>query len=81
MLRAMSVDVTAKTVEPTPTSVVAAAVTWAGFPQAWQQMLDQVWSFLRSGATATHTGSIANLGDTYQAVRMERGERIPAGRP
>jgi effector-binding domain-containing protein len=117
MLRAMSVDVTAKTVEPTPTAVVAAAVTWAEFPKVWRPMLDQVWSFLRgcapeglyqqghnvmlykddvpnvevgvqvSGtfepfgqvvastlpgglvATATHTGPIADIGDTHQAVR------------
>ena len=121
MLRAMSIDVTAKTVEPTPTAVVAAAVTWAEFPRVWRPMLDQVWSFLRSSAaeglyeqghnimlykddvpnvevgvqvsgpfeavgqvvastlpgglvvTATHTGSIANLGGTHQAVR-EWGE-------
>jgi effector-binding domain-containing protein len=117
MLRAMSVDVTAKTVEPTPTAVVAAAVTWAEFPKLWGPMLDQVWSFLRGGApeglykqghnimlykdevpnveigvqvsgpfepvgqvvsstlpgglvaTATHTGSIADIGYTHQAVR------------
>ncbi len=50
MLRAMSVDVTAKTIEPTPTAVVAAAVTWAEFPKMWPPMLDQVWSFLRGSA-------------------------------
>ena len=50
MLRAMSVDVTARTIEPTPTAVVAAAVTWAEFPKMWPPMLDQVWSFLRGGA-------------------------------
>ena len=50
MLRAMTVDVTAKTVEPTPTAVVAAATTWAEFPLLWGPMLDQVWRFLRGGA-------------------------------
>jgi len=117
MLRAMSVDVTAKTVEPTPTAVVAAAVTWAEFPTMWGPMLDQVWQFLRGSApeglykqghnimlykddvpnvevgvqvsgpfepvgqvvasalpgglvaTATHSGSIADIGNTHQAVR------------
>ena len=118
MLPAMTVDVTVKTVEPTPTAVVAAAATWAEFPKMWGPMLDTVWSFLRgddapeglgkqghnimlykddvpnvevgvqvSGsfdpvghvvasslpgglvATATHTGPIARLGDTHQAVR------------
>jgi hypothetical protein len=29
MLRAMAVDVSVQTVEPTPTAVVAAATTWA----------------------------------------------------
>ncbi|MDR3036456.1 MAG: GyrI-like domain-containing protein [Kitasatospora sp.] len=46
----MSVEVTVKTVEPTPTAVVAAATTWAEFPKMWGPMLDQVWSFLRGDA-------------------------------
>ena len=113
----MTVEVTAKTVEPTPTAVVAAATTWAEFPGMWLPMLDEVWSFLRGGAPeglyqhghnimlykddvpnievgvqvngsfapagrvvasvlpgglvaiATHTGPIAKIGDTHQAVR------------
>jgi effector-binding domain-containing protein len=52
MLRAMSVSVTVKSVEPVPTAVVAAATTWAEFPQVWGPMLDQVWSFLRGDAPA-----------------------------
>jgi hypothetical protein len=52
MLRAMTVDVTVKTVEPTPTAVVVAATTWAEFPAMWGPMLDKVWSFLRGGAPA-----------------------------
>ena len=50
MLRAMTVDVTVKTVEPTPTAVVVATTTWAEFPTTWGPMLDKVWSFLRGGA-------------------------------
>jgi effector-binding domain-containing protein len=46
----MTVGVRVETVEPTPTAVVAAAVTWAEFPTLWRPMLDQVWSFLRGGA-------------------------------
>ena len=45
----MTVGVSVKTVEPTPTAVVAAAVTWAEFPVLWRPMLDQVWGFLRGG--------------------------------
>jgi len=52
MLRGMTVDVTVKTVEPTPTAVVATATTWAEFPAMWGPMLDNVWSFLRGGAPA-----------------------------
>ena len=52
MLRAMPVDVTVKTAEPTPTAVVVAATTWAEFPAIWEPMLDMVWSFLRGGAPA-----------------------------
>ena len=50
MLRAMTVEVTVKTVQPTPTAVVVAATTWEQFPAIWGPMLDQVWSFLRGGA-------------------------------
>jgi effector-binding domain-containing protein len=43
-------DVTLKTVDPTPTAVVRTATTWAEFPAAWGPMLNQVWSFLRGTA-------------------------------
>ena len=39
-----------KTVEPTPTAVVAVATTWAEFPKMWGPMLDKVWGFLRGDA-------------------------------
>jgi effector-binding domain-containing protein len=116
MLRAMTVEVTVLTIEPTPTAVVVAAPTWAEFPKMWGPMLDEVWSFLRRDAptglykhghnimlykddvpnvevgvqvvdsfapagrvvastlpgglvaTATHTGPIAEIGDTHHAV-------------
>ena len=42
MLRAMTVDVTVKNVEPAPTAVVAATATWAEFPAMWRPMLE--WS-------------------------------------
>ena len=48
----MPVEVTALTVEPVPTAVVAAATTWADFAAAWRPMLDQVWGFLRGDAPA-----------------------------
>jgi hypothetical protein len=35
MLRAMTVEVTVKTVEPTPTAVIVATATWAEFPKMW----------------------------------------------
>jgi effector-binding domain-containing protein len=114
----MTVDVTAKSIEPTPTAVVATTTTWAELPAAWPRMLDQVWNYLRGDAqdglyqgghnvmlykddvpqveigvqvsgpfersgqviastlpgglvaTATHTGPIAEIGDTHQAVRQ-----------
>ena len=117
MLRAMTVEVTVHSVEPTPTAVLAMATTWAEFPKMWPPMLDKVWSFLRGSApeglyehghnimlykddipnvevgvqvsssfapagqvvasilpgglvtTATHTGPIAKIGDTHEAVR------------
>jgi effector-binding domain-containing protein len=46
----MTVEVTVKTAEPTPTAVVAAATTWAEFPKVWRPMLDKVWGFLRGDA-------------------------------
>ncbi len=48
----MTVEVTVKTVEPSPTAVVAAATTWAEFPTMWGPMLDSVWKFLRGDAPA-----------------------------
>jgi len=45
----MTVEVTAKTVDPIPTAVVAEATTWAEFPKMWGPMLDKVWGFLRGG--------------------------------
>jgi effector-binding domain-containing protein len=50
MLRAMTVVVSVKTADPTPTAVVAAAVTLAELPTMWRPMLDEVWGFLRGGA-------------------------------
>ena len=50
MLRAVPVEVTIKTVQPTQTAVVAATTTWADFPTKWRPMLDRVWSFLRRDA-------------------------------
>jgi hypothetical protein len=44
MLRAMTVEVIVKTVEPTPTAMVAAAATWAEFSKMCGPMLDKVWS-------------------------------------
>jgi effector-binding domain-containing protein len=117
MLCAMPVEVTVRTVDPTPTAVVAASTTWAEFPKVWGPMLDKVWGFLRGdapeglythghnimlyaddvpsvevgvqvngsfapagsvvpsalpgglAATATHTGPVAEIGGTHQAVR------------
>jgi effector-binding domain-containing protein len=46
----MNVAVTVRTIEPTPTAVVAAAVTWADFPQIWGPMLNKVWGFLHGEA-------------------------------
>jgi effector-binding domain-containing protein len=112
----MAGEVTVRSVEPTPTAVVAAATTWAEFPTIWRPMLDEVWGFLRGDApeglyqqghnvmlyhddvpnvevgvqvsgsfgpagrvvastlpgglvaTAVHTGPIARIGGTHQAV-------------
>jgi effector-binding domain-containing protein len=50
MLPAMTVEVTAQLIEPTPTAVVPAATTWGEFPKMWGPMLGEVWSFLRGDA-------------------------------
>jgi hypothetical protein len=113
----MIVDVTVKTVEPTPTAVVVAATTWAEFPAIWGRCWTRCGAFsgaARRGsctsrdttscctktmsprsksefrypgsfdpagqvvasalpgglvATAVHTGPMARIGDTHQAVR------------
>jgi hypothetical protein len=50
MVRVMTVEVTVRSVRPTPTAVVMAAATWAEFPKMWGPMLGAVWSFLRGDA-------------------------------
>ena len=131
MIRAMTAEVTVKTIDPTPTAVLAAAASWPEFGKMWGPMLDKVWSFLRGDApeglyqqghnimlyqddiphvevgvqvsgsfeptgqvvpstlpgglvaTATHTGPIAKIGDTHQAVRewsKANGYKLPGPR-
>ena len=46
----MTVEVTARIIEATPTAVVRASTTWAAFPRVWRPMLDEGWSFLRGDA-------------------------------
>ena len=77
MLRAMTVEVTVQTVEPTPTAVVAARTTWTEFPQMWGPMLHQVWRFLRGDAPA----GLYKHGHSFGGAPVEHGERVPAGRP
>jgi effector-binding domain-containing protein len=90
-------DVTLRAVDPTPTAVVKTATTWAEFPGLWRPMLEvgvQVTgsfephgsvmpSALPGGvvAAATHSGPVAGIGETHDAVRAwatARGYR-PAG--
>jgi hypothetical protein len=42
----MPIDVALRTVDPSPTAVVAASTSWAEFPTQWAPMLDKVWSVL-----------------------------------
>jgi effector-binding domain-containing protein len=82
----MAVEVTVKTVEPTPTAVVAAATTWAEFPKLWGSMLDDVWSFLRGGAPAglhKHGHNVMLYKDEVPNVEIGvqvSGPFMPAGR-
>lgn len=86
MLRDMTVDVTAQTVQPTPTAVVTAVVTWAEFPKMWRPMLDQVWRFLRDDAPAglyNHGHNIMLYMDDVPSVEVGvqvRDSFAPAGR-
>src|SRR6266487_2004971 len=88
MLRAMTADVTVKTVEPTPTAVVAAATTWAEFPAMWRPMLDKVWGFLRVSAPGRagrhrypHRPDRQARRHSSGGARVEQGERVQAGWP
>ncbi len=80
MLRAMTVDVTVKTIEPTPTAVVVAATTWAEFPKMWGPMLDKVWGFLRGGAPITRCASGARRTGTGWLAPAGRSMAIPTRR-
>lgn len=66
-------DVTLKTVDPAPTAVVAAATTWAEFPNLWGPMLDQVWRFLRGSAAGglwTHGHNVMLYKDDVPNVEV-----------
>ena len=51
----MAHDVTLRTTVASPTAVVAQATTWEEFPRLWGTLLDEVYTFIRSGGT-TQTG-------------------------
>jgi effector-binding domain-containing protein len=82
----MTVEVTAKTIEPAPTAVVVAATTWAEFPKVWRSMLDEVWSFLRGDAPEglyQHGHNIMLYKDDVPNVEVGvqvNGSFAPAGR-
>jgi effector-binding domain-containing protein len=40
-------DVFQLTVEARPTAVIAETTSWAGFPELWPRLLDEVWSAVR----------------------------------
>jgi effector-binding domain-containing protein len=77
--------VTVKTVEPTPTAVVAAATTWAEFPALWGPMLNRVWGFIRGAAPEglyQHGHNIMLYRDEVPNVEVGvqvRGSFAPAG--
>ncbi len=43
-----SVDVTAATVVPRATAVIAQVTTWKEFPSLWRELLDEVYGFVRT---------------------------------
>ena len=91
----MTVDVSVMAAEPTPTAVVAAATTWAQFPNAWPPMLDEVWAFIRGAAPAgLYTGGhnvmlykddVPNIeigvqvSGSFEAVGNVVASRLPGG--
>lgn len=44
-----------RTVDASPTAVVARQTTWRAFPRLWGTLLDEVYAFVRGGGT-TQTG-------------------------
>jgi hypothetical protein len=63
MVRVVTVEVTVKAVEPTPTAVVTAMTTWAEFPKMW----GRCWR--RCGASSGATRQRAPTGRDRSLVR------------
>ena len=69
----MTVEVSVRSVDSTPTAVVTAATTWAQFPAVWRPMLDEVWGFLRGAVPQglyTHGHSVMLYKDDLPNVEV-----------
>ena len=76
-------EVVVRTVDASPTAVVARATTWEEFPRVWGTLLDEVYEFVRSGGT-TQTGHNvmlyrSDLPDVEVGVQVD-GPFAPSGR-
>lgn len=67
---------------PTPTAVVAETTTWEEFPDRWPQLLEEVWTFVRTRGLGAGRNVMLYRDDRPNVeVGVELGEQfVPVGR-
>jgi effector-binding domain-containing protein len=87
-------DVFQLTVEARPTAVIAETTSWAGFPELWPRLLDEVWSAVRPRRDEIRPGrnvmlykdDVPNvevgveIGGSFAPVARIVASALPAGR-
>jgi len=69
----MNDDVSVETAAETRTVVVPAYTTWAEFPKLWSELLDEVWTCLRTSGITSGCRNVMVYEDDGAQVRVEVG--------
>lgn len=67
----MTVSVELVTLDPRPTAVVARTTTWEEFPRVWQELLDEVYGFVRGRGDLATGGE----GERWQNMMLYKDQR------
>ena len=68
----MAITVDVVTIDPLPTIVVAATISWERFPSVWPKLLDEVYAFVRG---CSEFASLDRTTPAWQNVMLYRDQR------